>query len=108
MGRRTTLPASIMNSAALAELLAPRRSAAPPHPPAPGGAADDDDTETDSERLSRLDKLLDDAAKLGTAALQAQWATIKTEDKTALKVALDRRHKPTAATADAALAEKDA
>jgi hypothetical protein len=80
---------------------------AAPLPPALSGAADDD-TETDSERLSRLDKLLDDAAKLGTAPLQAQWATIKTEDKTALKVALDRRHKPTAANADAALAEKDA
>jgi hypothetical protein len=84
------------------------QGSAAPLPPALSGAADDDDTETDSERLSRLDKLLDDAAKLGTAALQAQWATIKTEDKTALKVALDRRHKPTAATADAALAEKDA
>jgi hypothetical protein len=82
------------------------QGSAAPLPPALGGAADDD-AETDSERLSRLDKLLDDAAKRGTAALQAQWVALTTEDKTALKVALDRRHKVVAATADAALAEKD-
>jgi recombination protein RecT len=46
------------------------------------------------------DLRLSDAAKEGTAALAALWATIPTEHKPILKVALDRRHKPTAEEAD--------
>jgi hypothetical protein len=81
-------------------------SAAPgPDPAQRVGAADD---ETESERLARLDGTLAEAATFGMESLQAAWAGLKGDEKTALKVALDRRHKPTAATADAALAEKDA
>lgn len=46
------------------------------------------------------DLRLSDAAKEGTAALQALWLTIPAEHKPTLKVALDRRHKPTAEAAD--------
>lgn len=63
----------------------------------PGGAAD----EPDSEELARLDGLLAEAAKKGTPALEAQWLVLKSREKTALKAALDRRHKATAAEADA-------
>lgn len=48
---------------------------------------------------------LGDAAKKGGEALAAFWATIPREHKATLKVALDRRHKATAAEADRELSE---
>jgi hypothetical protein len=83
-----------------AELLAPRVSAAP-LPPALGGAADE-------KTAAEWDIDLGEAAKNGTAELVRVWATVPREHKSVLEAAKDRRHKPTAATADAALAEKDA
>ncbi len=71
---------------------ATRAAASPPQ----DEAADDDDTPTASE----WDQRLSDAAKEGTAALQALWSTVPPDMKQALKVALDRRHKPEAAKAD--------
>ena len=56
----------------------------------------------DSARLARLDAELATAAKGGTVALQAAWARIPANAKSTLKAALDRRHKPSAAEADAA------
>jgi hypothetical protein len=78
---------------------APDLASAPPEP----GAAD----ETESERLARLDALLDDAAQKGTKALETAWVDDLTKaDRIALKVALDRRHRATAAAADKAAAER--
>jgi recombination protein RecT len=58
--------------------------------------------ETESERLARLDGQLDAAAKMGTAELEKVWLDDLTkDDRIALKAALQRRHKPTAAAADA-------
>ncbi len=47
------------------------------------------------------DLRLDEEAKKGSEALSKCWATIPREHKATLKAALDRRHKPTAAEADA-------
>jgi recombination protein RecT len=69
-------------------------------PETPAGSAAPDE-EPDSEELARLDKLLSEAAERGMIALQAQWVMLRTAEKTALKAALDRRHKPTAVAADA-------
>lgn len=44
---------------------------------------------------------LGEAAQEGTAKLQEAWAKVPPEHKAMLKSALDRRHKPTAAKADA-------
>jgi len=74
-------------------------TAAPAMAPAPqdAGVAD----ETESERLARLDTLLDVAAKRGTKALESAWFDDLTkDDRKALAAALSRRHKPTAAAAD--------
>lgn len=69
------------------------------HPDAGPAAADE---ETESERLARLDRFLDWAAKKGTIALERAWLdpALTKEDRMALKTALERRHKPTAAAAD--------
>lgn len=82
-------------------------AAGPSTPPGPdGGPAAQED---ESERLARLDKLLDEAAKKGTKALENAWLDDLTkDDRTALKVALDRRHKDTAAKADKAKASQEA
>jgi hypothetical protein len=68
---------------------------APNTSPAASGAE-----ESESERLARLDKLLDEAAGRGIKSLEAQWAVLKSHEKAALKVALDRRHKPRAEEID--------
>lgn len=47
------------------------------------------------------DDVLAHAAKDGTVALQEKWATVPRALQTTLKAALDRRHKATAAQADA-------
>jgi len=73
------------------ELLAPRQAA--PAMPAAGAA--------EYITAAEWDLRLGDAAKEGTAKLQALWATVPREHKDTLKVALDRRHKATAADADA-------
>jgi len=44
---------------------------------------------------------LGNAAARGSVALKEQWAAIPAEHKKTLKAALDRRHKATAAEADA-------
>lgn len=64
-------------------------------PIAPG---DDDLT------ASEWDIKLGEEAKKGTAALRALWITIPAEHREALQIALDRRHKPTAAAVDEAAA----
>ncbi len=75
------------------ELLAPRQAA--PAMPATGAADDKTAAEWDIE--------LGEAAKKGTDALQKFWLTIPRAYQTELKAALDRRHKATAADADAKL-----
>lgn len=56
---------------------------------------------TDDKTTAEWDVELGEAAKKGTAALQEFWATIPKDHKNTLKAALDRRHKATAADADA-------
>lgn len=56
--------------------------------------------ETEAERLARFDGELESAAKNGTVALKGAWGMIPPNDRAALKAALDRRHKPSAAAAD--------
>ncbi len=67
------------------------------HSATAGPAADDIPT------LAECDIALDEAAQKGSTALTAAWAATPREHKATLKVALDRRHKATAAQADAAL-----
>jgi hypothetical protein len=69
-------------------------SAAPPTPPAPHGAAD-------NLSVTDWDEKLGEAAKNGSEALKACWLTVPREHQPMLKAALDRRHKATAAQADA-------
>lgn len=92
-------PISEESGRALAEWAA-GGSAAPSKSPdlSPGGGAADDKT------AAEWDVELGEAAKKGSAALADVWATISREHKAALKAALDRRHKPTAAEADKATA----
>ncbi len=75
-------------------------AAKPSVPPAdrprdPQGGADADPDATPAQRLQY-------AATRGTAALQAEWAKLGPDDRAALKVALDTRHKQTAAAVDRA------
>jgi len=65
-------------------------------------ATADDVIEDDSERLTRLDAILAEAASRGMEKLSRVWFDIPKDAKPALKAALDRRHKPAAAQADAA------
>ena len=60
-------------------------------------------TEAMEKTAAEWDIDLGGAAKKGTVALQDFWKTIPREHQTTLKVALDRRHKATAAEADKAL-----
>lgn len=55
----------------------------------------------DEKTATDWDAELAIAAKEGTEALQKLWLTIPRQMQTDLKAALDRRHKPTAAQADA-------
>lgn len=57
-----------------------------------------------AKTLADYDTELAMAAKSGTEALQTAWAAVPAGMKPSLKAALDRRHKQTAATADAASA----
>jgi ABC-type dipeptide/oligopeptide/nickel transport system ATPase subunit len=57
-----------------------------------------------SDILMQHDRDLADAAKKGMAALQEAWKQIPRDLQPSLKVALDRRHKPTAQAADNASA----
>ncbi len=83
-------------------MLSPKRTAevdsagGEAQPPAP--SADEID---DGPTLAECDIALDEAAKLGSAALAAAWATMPKHHKPTLKAALDRRHKGTAMQADA-------
>lgn len=55
--------------------------------------------------MDDYDIALAEAAKGGTAALQAAWAALPADAKSTLAAAKDRRHKPAAAEADAANGE---
>lgn len=55
----------------------------------------------DAPTAAEWDLRLAEAAEKGTAALTELWSTIPKEHKVTLKAALDRRHKSTAANADA-------
>jgi hypothetical protein len=55
-----------------------------------------------AKTMDEHDRDVADAATRGTAALQATWAALPADVKSTLKPALDRRHKPAAAHADAA------
>lgn len=74
---------------------------------AKGGAAsapaavDDADDDALSERIADADTVLSEAAARGTAALQDAWKALAPNVQAPLKSALDRRHKPAAAKADA-------
>lgn len=71
-----------------------RGGSAAPLSPAHDGAADE-------KTAAEWDIELGEEAKKGTEALQKFWLTIPRAQQTELKAALDRRHKPTAADADA-------
>jgi len=58
----------------------------------------------DDKPVTEWDSDLGEAAKSGSDALAAAWVTVPREHKPMLKAALDRRHKATAAQADAAKA----
>ena len=72
-------------------------TAAPVHQPA--GAAD-----TEEKTAAEWDVELGEAAKLGSEKLKEKWLTLPRAMQTICKVALDTRHKATAAEADKALA----
>jgi hypothetical protein len=72
------------------------KSAAPP-----GGFSGSRDGAADELTFAEWDIELDKAAKLGNAKLAECWGTVPLEHKRTLKVALDSRHKATAAEADA-------
>ena len=74
----------------------------PPHDSETGEVLDAVADEPIGKTTDEFDADLAMAAKGGTAALQAAWAALPAEVKPTLKVALDRRHKPAAAQADAA------
>jgi recombination protein RecT len=77
------------------EIIAPRHSA---HTPT---AQDLIEPIGEAITAAEWDLRLGDSAKEGTISLQALWVTIPAEHKPTLKAALDRRHKATAAEADA-------
>jgi phage RecT family recombinase len=82
-----------------AQLLSPSNSAtatsaAPPSHPASGAA--------DELSAAEWDVLLGEAAKKGESELSECWASIPRALKPDLKAALDRRHKPTAASVQTA------
>jgi hypothetical protein len=54
----------------------------------------------ESATLAMLDNALAEAAKRGAVALQEAWTSVPKVNRSVLKVALDRRHKPAAAAAD--------
>jgi hypothetical protein len=85
----------------------PETAAVPQPPPTPPGesagvlAAPAGIDE--SERIDRLDAFLAREAEQGMEMLQRAWSTkISPADQKILRAALDRRHKPAAAAADAA------
>lgn len=61
----------------------------------------------DEKTAAEWDVELSEAAKLGTAKLVATWKKVPRDFKPLLEAAKDRRHKPTAAAADAAENERE-
>jgi hypothetical protein len=55
-----------------------------------------------ADLLSEIERSLNDAAELGTVALQTEWKTLAPKHQTHFKTTLDRRLKPRAAEVDAA------
>lgn len=112
-GEFTTLPARNTETPTVDDLIgqpsprapnvpSPAADAAPPDvPPDPGGAVEG----PDSQAVALWDANLGDAATKGTEELKKFWATVPADIKPTLKVALDRRHKATAAEADARVPE---
>jgi recombination protein RecT len=108
-GEFTTLPHRDTQTPTAADLIGQPSPHVPPHPsdaadaappdepPAPGGAVEG----PDSQAIALWDANLGDAAAKGTDELKKFWATVPADIKPLLKVALDRRHKATAAEADA-------
>ena len=105
-GEAEGMPRIIHDQRDTQQLISPRRSPATEatapattNGASPGAGAfvlDDD-----GPSLAECDIALDEAAKKGSAALAQQWADTPREHKATLKAALDRRHKATAAQADA-------
>jgi phage recombination protein Bet len=71
-------------------------------PTAPVTDTDGTATQTESERLSALNAQLGSAAKLGMTALKKAFEALPIGDRTILKQALERQHKPAAREVDAA------
>lgn len=105
--------AEAMHEAWAEKNAASMRNAMPSHKPVHDGdgvvweedgerPATADDFESDSERLLRLDAVLDEAAKGGSGSLKTAWEALPRADKPLLKAALDRRHRAAAAEVDAA------
>jgi hypothetical protein len=82
------------------------RTQAPPEQSAVNSAVSGPEPETAdlSDEIAECDKALTAAASMGVDMLQTAWATVPKHIKPHLKSALDRRHKPAAAQASAALA----
>lgn len=79
----------------------PARNPAESAAPGPAAREGNQTGAADEKTASDWDAELGKAAANGTAALQECWSKIPSDYKSALKAALDRRHKPTAAQADA-------
>lgn len=92
-------PGDVQPSAA--ELVTTETNVAAPDPAGPPPAPA-------SERLNEYDRNLAKAATQGMHALEALWLAIPYEFRVSLKSALERRHKPTALTADSAAGTNDA
>lgn len=69
---------------------------------APPASEDGDDFGEPAKTTDEHDADLTEAAKGGMKALETHWRKLPKHVRTALKTALERRHKPTAAAADAA------
>ena len=91
---------------------APLGADMPPANPAAAQLVDDADaaagneTETDSERIARLDKMLADAAGQGTVKLAEAVRTVGANDRDILRAAYMNRHKPRARAVDDARAQE--
>jgi hypothetical protein len=83
---------------------APSGAAGAPASPTPSTeeAAGDKESEAgvSTREYTELDHMLGAAAKKGTAELEKAWTALEPHEKSMLKAALDRRHKPEARKAD--------
>ncbi|CAL8974592.1 hypothetical protein RHODGE_RHODGE_03283 [Rhodoplanes serenus] len=84
-----------------------RRPAAPAGEPAGEPADDVGAPAPGGKTLSDHDDALTEAAAQGTDELRRAWQALPADIRAELKTALDRRHKPAAAAADAARQPKD-